>query len=162
MKNGIVIADSGPIFSLTLIDKLNLLDELFDDVMIPNAVWEEITKISNHSYYNKIYTYFYNKVQKIAPGNNITFNIGYGESESLILYDEINADFLLIDDKKARHVAEIKGINCIGTIGLLMKAKKMNKIIELKPYFQYFIQNKRYYSVDLLNKVLIEFSEKPL
>jgi len=42
MKNGIVIADSGPIISLALIDKLELLDNLFDDIKIPEAVWIEI------------------------------------------------------------------------------------------------------------------------
>lgn len=38
MKNGLVIADSGPIFSLALIDKLDLLDKLFEDVKISHAV----------------------------------------------------------------------------------------------------------------------------
>jgi predicted nucleic acid-binding protein len=39
MKNGLVIADSGPIFSLALIDKLEILNELFDEIKIPTAVW---------------------------------------------------------------------------------------------------------------------------
>lgn len=34
MKNGLVIADSGPIFSLALIDKLEILNGLFDDLEI--------------------------------------------------------------------------------------------------------------------------------
>jgi predicted nucleic acid-binding protein len=41
MKKGLIIADSGPIFSLALIDKLDLLDTLFDDVTISHAVWIE-------------------------------------------------------------------------------------------------------------------------
>jgi predicted nucleic acid-binding protein len=32
MKNGLVIADSGPIFSLAVVDKLELLESLFDDI----------------------------------------------------------------------------------------------------------------------------------
>ena len=43
MKNGLVIADSGPIFSLALIDKLDILNILFDDIKISNGVWNEIT-----------------------------------------------------------------------------------------------------------------------
>ncbi len=39
MKNGIIIADTGPIISLALIDKLDILDKLFDEVKIANAVW---------------------------------------------------------------------------------------------------------------------------
>jgi len=42
-KNGRVIADSGPIFSLAIIDKLDILNQLFDEVLIPVAVWKEIT-----------------------------------------------------------------------------------------------------------------------
>ena len=44
MKNGLVISDSGPIFSLAIIDKLGILDELFDEIYIPKAVWEELTR----------------------------------------------------------------------------------------------------------------------
>ena len=40
MKNGIVISDAGPIFSLAVIDHLSLLDELFDEIFIPKEIWE--------------------------------------------------------------------------------------------------------------------------
>ena len=54
MKNGLVIADSGPIFSLALVDKLDLLVNLFDDIMIPQAVWEEISIDELKPYHNRI------------------------------------------------------------------------------------------------------------
>ncbi len=43
MESRLVIADSGPIFSLALIDELEILNKLFDEIRISNAVWEEIT-----------------------------------------------------------------------------------------------------------------------
>lgn len=52
MKNGLVIADAGPIFSLAIINKLNLLTQIFDEIKIPQAVWEEITFDKSFSYYN--------------------------------------------------------------------------------------------------------------
>ncbi|HPW67769.1 MAG TPA: hypothetical protein PLY32_05090 [Salinivirgaceae bacterium] len=48
MKNGVVIADTGPIISLALIDKLDILDKIFDEVKIANAVWEEVTRDENN------------------------------------------------------------------------------------------------------------------
>jgi hypothetical protein len=39
----------------------------------------------------------------------------YGESEAITLYKELNANFLLIDDRKARLIAESMKVNCIGT-----------------------------------------------
>jgi len=160
MKNGLVIADSGPIISLAFADKLWILDELFDDVKIPNAVWEELTLDSEKPFVSKIQKYFTGKVQKITSFNELTFAMDYGESESVILYKEISADFLLIDDKKARNFAENFDINCVGTIGLLSVAKDKGLVRELRPIFECFIENKRFYSRSLLNSIL-ELKQEP-
>jgi predicted nucleic acid-binding protein len=85
----------------------------------------------------------------------------YGESESVILYKELDADFLLIDDKKARNIAENYNINCVGTIGILIKAKELGIIDSLKPIFSSFLNNKRFYSIELLNTILINNLEQP-
>ena len=86
----------------------------------------------------------------------------YGESESLILFKELHADFLLIDDKKARNIAESLDIKCIGVIGVLLIAKDKGLIENLKPIFEIFLQNKRFYSIDLLNTILISKGEDKL
>ena len=159
MKNGIVIADSGPIFSLALIDKLDILDKLFDVVKIPYAVWFEITTDESKPFHKRIYSYFQDKVERINGFNELTFVMDYGESESVILYKELKANFLLIDDKKARNIAENFGINCVGTIGLLSIAKDKGFVDNLKPLFDQLIQNHRYYSIDLLNMILLQNGE---
>ena len=159
MRNGLVIADSGPIFSLALIDKLDLLDSLFDNVKISHAVWIEISKDESKPFHNKICSYFNDKVESIKGFNELTFIMDYGESESVILYKELQADFLLIDDKKARSIAENFGINCVGTLGLLSIAKDKGMIKDLKPLFEMFLKNHRYYSLDLLNILLTQKGE---
>ena len=160
MKKGLVIADSGPIFSLAVIDKLEILNILFDSIRIPYAVWEEITLNKTTEQYQKIHSFFQDKTQQIAGFNELAFVMDYGESESVILYKELQADFLLIDDKKARRIAENFGINCIGTIGLLSVARDEKIILELRPLFEIFLQNKRYYSITLLNTILTKHKER--
>jgi hypothetical protein len=78
----------------------------------------------------------------------------------VILYKELNANFLLIDDKKAREIAEHFGIQCVGTIGLLSTAKHQGHIQALKPIFESFLKNRRYYAVHLLNSILREHHEE--
>ena len=56
-KNGLVIADSGAIFSLAVIDQLEILNALFDDISIPNAVWNEITLDKTTDYYSRIWAH---------------------------------------------------------------------------------------------------------
>ena len=159
MKNRLVIADSGPIFSLAVINKLEILNTLFESVKIPFAVWEEITLHKKTEYYYRIQSFFQDKIQKIEGFNELTFLMDYGESESIVLYKELEADYLLIDDKKARKIAENLGVNCIGTIGILSFAKEKNIISELKPFFEIFIENGRFYSISLLNAILEKYNE---
>ncbi len=86
----------------------------------------------------------------------------FGESESIILYKELNADFLLIDDKKARTIAENFNINCIGTLGILSAAKTKGLIGDLSPIFKLFMKNNQYYSIKLLNILLSKHGETML
>lgn len=85
MKNGLVISDSGPIFSLAIIGKLEILNALFDDIYIPKAVWEELTRDKTTEHYPRIVEYFEDKVKKISGFNELTFVMDYGESESVTL-----------------------------------------------------------------------------
>lgn len=162
MKNGLVISDAGPIISLAVVEELIILDELFDEIYIPKAVWEELTRDESKSQHQRITDYFVDKVKDISGFNNLTFVMDYGESESVILYKEIEADYLLIDDRKARSIAETLGVQCIGTIGILSIAKERGIVKKLRPIFQTFLQEKRFYSLKLLNLILKKHNEEEI
>ena len=162
MKNGLLVADTGPLFSLAIIDQLSVLDEMFDEVKIPNAVWDELTVDNTSKAYPLIIKSFNHRITAITKTNELSFIMDFGESQAVTLYRELNADFLLIDDKKARKIAENFGIKCIGVIGLLAKAKRKGLIKELKPLFESLLKNKRYYSITLLNQILAEFNESSI
>ena len=88
--------------------------------------------------------------------------VDYGESEAILLCKETNSDYLIIDDKRAREVAEEIGIECIGTIGILFRAKGKGFIKELRPLFLEFIENDRYYSKLILNEILKKAKEQKI
>lgn len=162
MKRELVVSDSGPIFSLAIVNQLHLLDELFEEIYVPKAVWDEITLHKTVSHYKRIFDFFQFKVKHISKDNVLSFIMDYGESEAVTLYKEIDADLLLIDDKKARMLAENLGIECIGTLGILSKARSEGLIQELRPIFEAFIKAKRYYSTKLLNTVLHYHDEEEI
>jgi predicted nucleic acid-binding protein len=157
----IVVADTGPIISLAVIDKLSILNSLFGSISIPGAVWQELLSYVDVFNIPQIHNYR-NNVRKINAENNLEQFMDNGESEAVLLCKEMQADYLLIDDKKARVIAEEMSIACIGTIAVLIKAKQENLIKELRPLFVELLDKKRYYSVDLLNKVLYANNEKIL
>jgi predicted nucleic acid-binding protein len=77
MGKGIVIADSGPIFSLAAIDKLDLLNKIFDDINIPRAVWNEISLSHNKPFHDLITYFFKDKIVDIKGFNDLTFIMDY-------------------------------------------------------------------------------------
>ncbi len=46
-----------------------------------------------------------------------------GETQAMLLYKELAADFLLINDKRGRKVAKINQIKTVGALGILLQAK---------------------------------------
>jgi len=155
----IVVADTGPIISLAVIDKLSILDSLFESISIPEAVWEELLNYIEVFNIPQIYNYE-NNVKRVNAKYDLEQLVDKGELEAILLSKEIDADYLLIDDKKARAIAEEMSIACIGTIAVLIKAKSEGIIKELRQLFIEMLGKKRYYSVDLLNKVLLANDEK--
>ncbi|GHV80555.1 hypothetical protein AGMMS49944_23460 [Spirochaetia bacterium] len=107
----VIVADTGALISLALVDHLELLQTLYGAVYIPEAVWREITV------YIEPMHVLYDLQECIRPvtGPNPFAGIMHGgEAEAACLYRELNADYLVIDDWDARLIAEANGITCIG------------------------------------------------
>jgi len=128
----ILIADSSALISLAIVDKLEVLEKIFGEVYIPEAVFNEISK-ENKTGASKLIDFCEDKIINISSNININITLGLGESEAIILYKEKNADFLLCDDKKAKKFAKGFNVNVIGSLGILLKAKEKNIIKEITP-----------------------------
>ncbi|MCL2043048.1 MAG: DUF3368 domain-containing protein [Treponema sp.] len=139
----IIVSDSSPIIALAICDKLDLLEKLFDRVSIPQAVYNELA-ISNKPRAREIMEWADGKV---VPARNtiaiaaFSISLDPGESEALSLYWETNADFLLIDEKRGRIIAQRNKIKIIGTMGILLFAKQRGLIIQIKPLLDVLNKN---------------------
>ncbi len=157
----LLVADTSPIISLLLADKFDLLEKLFPNYIVPKAVFDEL---QNHQEIKR----FKNELEGLklkVKEINVFFplsGIDIGETEAIILFKETKADFLLIDDKKAREKAELLEISCIGTLGILYLAYKKKLIKTLRPIFELFGQKNRYFSVNYLNYFLRKTNELEL
>lgn len=64
-----------------------------------------------------------------------------GESEAIVLANNIDADLIIIDERKARRIAKDIGLNVTGTLGILVDAKQRGLVKELKPLLDKLIKN---------------------
>lgn len=158
----IVVADTGALISLGIVGHIDLIEKVFGDFYIANAVWEELQVYENPEFEKNFLFDLEKRVVKIKSRNHLSVLMDYGESESVILYEELNADYLIIDDNKARMIAESLDVNCIGSIGFLIKAKQKGLVNDLKSIFKKWLENERYFSKRLLNKVLLQTGEEPI
>ena len=57
-----------------------------------------------------------------------------GESESIVLASELEADSILLDEKEGRNIARRANLKPLGVIGVLLEAKNKNFIKVISPY----------------------------
>jgi predicted nucleic acid-binding protein len=132
----LVIADTGALISLGLTGQIHLIEKVFGEFYIATAVWNELKEYENPDFNRNLLSQLEKRVVKIKSRNHLSVIMDYGESESVILYEELNADYLLIDDNKARIIAESFDVKCIGSIGLLVIAKQKGLINGLRQIFE--------------------------
>lgn len=152
----IVVSDSSPLISLAILNKLTILDQLFDEIYIPVAVYDEITQWDKpHS--QEIDYFSVDRVKSIQDQSAVQLlrkDLDSGESEAIVLAKENNIADILIDEYKGRKIAIAYGLSPIGTIGVLLQAKKSGIIRELRPELDILIANHRRISPNLYEKAL--------
>ena len=124
----IVVADTTPIITLMKLQRLDLLEKLFDTMIVPNAVYEEL--VSNSNYLTEAQTVVecsFLKRLEASDRQSIKIlrevvGLDTGESETIALAEEEHADLLIIDERKGRQVAKQMELKIIGTIGILLHA----------------------------------------
>ncbi len=77
-----------------------------------------------------------------------------GEAEVIVLANEIKADLVVIDEKAGREYAEYFGLKLTGTIGILLKAKQLGIIKEVKPFLTAMQKNGIWLNQNFINQVL--------
>lgn len=143
-----VICNSSPIIGLSVIGKLNLLWEIFDEVIIPKEVYREVVEANLHNNYGakeleqavnqqKIGVY---DVKNKTLVNDLYGKLHRGELEVIVAARELKVTDVVIDEKAARSFAEAMLLQSIGIIGVLIIAKKKGKIIELRNYLDSLIK----------------------
>lgn len=131
----IVVSDSSAIIALSVIGRLDIFRQLFHDLVIPTAVYQEIVVYgSNRPGAEAVKNSDWITVRSVQDDSQVAqLNLGRGEKEAIALYLELKADLLLIDEVKARKEAHKLNVIYIGILGVLVEAKRKNIIPKVKP-----------------------------
>lgn len=156
-----VIINSSPLISLAILNKLHLLNDLFDQVFIAKSVFNEVTVIEKpfSERLKSFSTDLIIKAENRIAVNILSKEIDPGEAETIIIALEKKLPCIILDDYKARKYAQLNGLKVIGTIGVLIKAKQIGKVTNVKSELDVLIKNKIRISESLYNKALVLSNE---
>jgi predicted nucleic acid-binding protein len=121
----ILIADTSPLNYLVQIDHFDIVERLYGQVIIPDAVYRELTALQTP---HKVRTLLLGKPRCLevrlvdGPLDPTLQYLGPGEQEAIQLAEQLRADAILIDDKQGRAEAAKRNLAVIGTLGVLAAA----------------------------------------
>lgn len=121
----IVVADTSPLNYLVLIDAVGVLPALYENIIVPQAVFAELQATETPEKvrdFVKLFPAWFDVKQATIFLDAELSELDAGEREAIALVEELNADALIIDERAGRKEARNRGIFIIGTLGILNSA----------------------------------------
>ena len=119
------IADSTCLIVLDKIGRLDILLKSFPRVIAPPAVLAEVGRVPAGVVVSS--------VRNKGSLSVLRLSLGEGESEVIALATDYPSSILILDDLKARRVAERLSLRVMGTIGMVTQAKLRGLVEEVAP-----------------------------
>jgi len=120
----IVVSDTSPLNYLVLIGHVEKLPILYQRVIIPAAVAEELVHERTPSVVRDFMRQppAWLRVQSAVETDPTLSELDLGEAQAIALARTMNADLLLCDDAHARDIAKAMQVRVAGTLGVLLEA----------------------------------------
>ncbi len=155
----IIVSDTSPIINLAQINLLSLLPQLYGQIIIPQAVYDEIVvKGAHESGADEIKTAEWITVKSckdLQLLNRLLIILDEGEAEAIVLAIELGADRILMDEQLGRQKAIEYKLRPIGVLGILISAKQNGMIDFVKPHLDKLIHDAHFFiHPKLYNEVL--------
>ena len=132
----IVVSDTSVIVNLAAIGRLELMRALFSEVVLPEAVRDEVLAGGEGSPgFVEIQTLPWIQTRAVSDRRMVAelqAELDAGEAEAIVLAKELHAD-LLIDERRGAEVAERLGIFHTGLLGVLLRAKRERHLPLIQP-----------------------------
>lgn len=150
-----IVCNSSVLIVLEKVDVLSILRELFKDIFIPLAVKREVFREEEPPAWIKCQEISQPLASKVLEGS-----LEAGEREAICLYEELEADLLVIDDLEGRRVAERLGAKITGTLGILLLAKEKGIIDKVEPFLKKIVEDGFRISENLYESILVIANEE--
>jgi predicted nucleic acid-binding protein len=159
----VVVADTSPLNYLILIDQIDLLRRLYGRVLIPDAVSAELrSEVAPQAvaqWASRMPAWI--EVVSAPPSGEQALNaLDNGEREAILLAEASRVSLLVMDERKGTLVARARGLETVGTLGILARAHKRGWV-DAKALFKTLIQTTSFRSTGALRDRFLASLEEP-
>lgn len=158
----LVIADAGPLIALARIQQLGLLPMIFDRVLVTDIVFAECAGRADFPESKPIQMAVNSGVLKICESPDFSAfaqKIDAGEASSIAVAIELGCG-VLMDDRAGRKLALNASVPVIGTVGVLVLAKRRGMLQRVKPLLEALVSSGYYLSAEIIAAALEAAGEK--
>jgi len=132
-----IVSNTTPLVAMAMADRFDLLNRIFGQISIPRGVSREVVEEGQERPgASEVREAAWIKVVEVQPKLAVAVlvdELDSGESETIVLAREMQADWVLVDERLARRKLAMLGIPTIGTLGILLKAKEVELIETIRP-----------------------------
>ena len=160
------VSNTSPILNLAIIDRLDLVREQFAEVLIPPAVHTELQPESDLAGAGAIRQAIQAGWLRVAQLQDthlvhaLALELDEGEAAAIALALEFRARPILMDEHDGRAKAKALGLEPIGVLGILLRAKRDGSLDSVKAAMQALRQKAGFFiASDLLETILAEAGE---
>jgi predicted nucleic acid-binding protein len=147
-----VVVDAGPLIALSAVGHLELLHQVYGRVVVPQAVLAEIdvpgydrTAVLGADWLERV-------ALTAAPPPWILSKLDAGETSVIMTALEQSIRLVLIDERKGRRVARAAGLQVAGTVGVLLRAKRLGHLAAVRPALQQLKSSGLWLSDELIER----------
>jgi hypothetical protein len=156
------VSNTTPLITLAGVGLLDLLHQLYAEVTIPSVVRDEYGVKAAPNDPSLTSLPWLQIVQvAIDPALHQLPGLGQGEAAAIMLALQLQAPAILLDERRARRVAQQHGLRVTGTLGVLLAAKQLGHLAAVRPALDTMIAQGRHISPALYSQVLRAAGEDP-
>jgi len=159
-----VVSNTSPILNLAIIGKLSLLHEQLGEILIPKAVLDELRveeDLPGSSDIRNAIELGWLVVKKVLDQNQVrilALELDRGESEAIALALQVEAEWILVDEREARKICKELGLKVTGVLGIILKAWRNGKLSSLKKIIEELISKAGFRISDELYQSILKES----
>jgi len=155
------VTNASPLILLARIGRLDLLDRLAPQIIVPSAVLDEV-RVGRAKDTTAAIALDWAESRRVpdlaVPASVEHWDLGPGESQ-VITQGIVGSRWAVLDDRAGRRCARAHGVSVIGTLGVVLRSKEHGVIDEARPWVTKLMAAGMFIDRELLDRALAGVGE---